>query len=331
MSPEFQSPNPEQYALEILSKTKEALNFAVEVVSPDTPDVDPLAIFPAAGERRADDIGLALSPDQEHALRGVAAELGFGRESNRTMTELGLSGGHAVIEGGQAHKMLAEALVVVNDCFAAPKSIIISATPFRAIPPAEKTITSQILDIDLDDVGNSEYEVAKQVVNKIPGFIQQNEETLPFSYDIHNDYAVSNEPNGQFTALGNIHGIPVVLLRIDRENYLNEEGKTAYRLQPDTAQVIAIVDRVLKIQDDPETPIAFVSSGTYQPSRDIDGARAALLTRRKVGIPTYGTALLAEVKGEDLPAPGPITQLPGEFNKVALQIAKLEKILDIRR
>jgi hypothetical protein len=118
-----------------------------------------------------------------------------------------------------------------------------------------------------------------------------------------------------------------MLLRVDRENYIDDEGKNKYRNQPGTAEIIGIIDGALTAQED-MAPVAFVTSSTYQASRQVDAARAALATGRKVGVPTYGTARLAVVKGEDMPAPAPINQLPGELHKMALQVDKLAAVVE---
>lgn len=328
-TPEFNTEDPRQYALEILNQSSNALREAVSIISPETPDADPLDVFPAPQERRADDEGIGFTPDQEKRLRATAAELGFGRSEKRTVSELGLSGGHVIIEGGQSHKMLAEALLVSEDESSNPASIIITASPNRQIKEAEQEVTARVLGLDIGEVASTEYEVAKQVAEKIPGFEKAETETqLPYDYDIDNNFQVSDKPTGQLSVIGKVSDTPILLLRVDREDYVDEEGKSKYRKQPDTAALITIVDSVLRASGDETNTIAFVTSGTYQPSREVDGARASLSVKRIVGIPTYGTALLAKVKGEPIPAPGPINQLPGELHKMALQVKILKQLLE---
>jgi len=328
-SPEFSAENPRQYAREILNQSSRVISEAVAIVSPDNPGVSPLDIFPAPKERRSDDEGIELTEDQELRLRTCAAELGFGRQSNRSMSELGLYGGHVIIEGGYAHKMLAEALLVVEDQSADPASIVISVTPNRQIDDAEREITARVLGIEVANVGKTEYEVARQVANTIPGFEKAEFETeLPYRYDIDDEFKVFGGSNGQFTSIGRVGHAPVILLRVDREDYIDEGGDHQYRNQPDAAALIKIVDSILRNNGDTIYPIAFVTSGTYQPSREVDGARAALSVNRKVGIPTYGTELLALVKGESIPAPGPVNQLPGEFHKMVLQVQRLQEVIE---
>lgn len=322
---------PRQYAEQVLDRSQQILQSAVEVVRPDSIEgLDSLRVFPAPGERCADDPGLELSETQETQLRKVAAELGFGREGNRTITELGLRGGDVIIEGGQAHKMLAEAMLVVDDTFADPYTIIITASPHRQIKEAEAKITARVLGIGEEEVGETEYDVARQVAESLPAFKPlKPERILEVGYDIDNDFALTDEPKGrQFTYIGHQRTTPVFLLRVDRENY-EEDGHQKYRKQPDAAAIIGIVDAARKVDggDGTNIPISFVTSGTYEASRNVAATRAALETNRVVGVATYGTALLAKTKRETALAPAPINQLPGELHKMAAEVAKLEEIL----
>ncbi len=335
--PELTNGGPEQHAREILERSKRALSTAVEIVS-GNPDADPLTTFPAPNEKREDDRGLELTEEQEPALRQAAAELGFGREQNLTLSEIGLQGADVVFEGGQGHKMKAEILSVLEDSAAEPRSYTLAISPHRKIKGAEPEITAKVLgykkettegkppEYDISKVGATEYEVGMQVVQQLPGFqALEQEEVLPFSYDIKNNFAAGTEKSGQLTLVGHIGEVPFRFLRIDREDYTDEEGQPKYRNQPGTAETIILVD---KSTESKEVPIGHITSGTYQMSREVDATRAALVTKRVVGVGTYGTAKLAEVKGEQTPALAPINQLPGEFHKLAKQIAKLEETVD---
>ena len=328
MSPErSHSFDPRKYAQEVLNNSQEVLKRAVAVIAPENPEADPLQVFPAPHELRAEDPGISLSEDQQLALRSAAAELGFGREATTTVSELGLHGAAVILEGGQAHKMLAEGMVLAEDAEAQPAFIFIAASPNRKIADKEREVTAGVLGIEVDEVGESEYDVAKQVAACIPGFEAHSEHHWPFGYDIDNNFEVSVSRNRQLTALGQIDEKQVILLRIDRENYVDDNGENKYRKQPDTATTIGIVSQVLELVGHDTTPIAFITSGTYEASRKVSGAKAALQTNHVVGVPTYGTALLARVKGEETPAPGPINQLPGELHKMALDIQKLDELL----
>jgi hypothetical protein len=330
---EISKSGAEQHDHEILERSKRALTTAVEIVAGNR-DADPLTTFPAPNERRADDAGLELTEEQELSLRQAAAEVGFGREQNLSLSEIGLQGAHVIIEGGQGHKIKAELLSVVEDISSEPKSFTIAVSPNRKPDETEAQITAKVLgfkkdgtteespEYDVSMVGSTEYEIGMQVIQQIPGFqaLEQGE-TLPFSYDIDNGFTTGTDLSGQLNLVGHIGEAPVRFLRIDREDYVDEDGQPKYRNQPGTADVITIVDKSIESKD---APLGYITSGTYQGSREVDATRAALTTGRVVGVGTYGTVKLAEVKHEQSPAPAPINQLPGEFHKLSQQVAKLE-------
>lgn len=333
MSVNYEQANtPVEYAHEILERSQLALTAAVAIVSPERPARDPLEVFPAPNERRADDPGLELNSDQEVALRSVASELGWGRETDRTLAEEGLFGAYAILEGGQPHKMIAEAQLVIDgidpeDPKTKPTAIIFSAAAGRIIKnQGEADIALRLLG----RVGNTEYEVARDVIKSLPSFEPyETEQDLPFSYDINNDFEVSPVAKGQFRVLGTVDSIPVVLMRIDRENYKDPAtGADKYRNQPSTSDVVNIIDAISMANGDQLLPIAFVTSSTYEPSRSVDAVKSWLLTERMVKVASYGSNRLASVKGETI-APGQINQLPGELHKVAKNVAALKQILEV--
>lgn len=316
------SNNPRANAEQLLHSSQAVLRRAVAAVYPESPDADPLQVFPAPGEVRAEDEGLNLNESQATELRKAAAELGFGRMENRNLSEQGLVGASAIIEGGQPHKMQAEAKLLAEDSGAHPKRIFIAGSPHRKLTNQSEIESAQRI---FGEAGETEYDTARQVAESLPGFHPE-EYDLPFGYDIHNNYTVTNQATGQLKMIGWSGGTPVILLKVDRENYI-EDDQQKYRNQPGTADLVAVVDAVQKQEDDPIAPIALVTSATYEPSRLVDCVRASLLHNRMVGVASYGTECLAAVKGETVPAPAPLNQLPGELHKLAQQIAKLEVTL----
>ncbi|HET8991959.1 MAG TPA: hypothetical protein VFN31_02930 [Candidatus Saccharimonadales bacterium] len=315
------APSPRQYAEQVLEQSQRVLQEAVAIAFPETPDLDPIQAFPRPTELRAESPDLQqLTDEGKSNLLSKASELGFGRPENVTLSEQGLIGATVIIEGGQPHKMLAEARMVVDDVAARPKSIIISASPPRELKNEAEIASAQRL---FGRVGRTEYEVAGDVARSLPGFTEYPEpKVLNAAYDINNDNAVSQEPTGQFKAVGEIKGIPVVLMQISRRDL--EGGK--YDRQPGTAAVIGIVDEVIKASGDDTSPLVHVTSGTYRPSRTLGAALAGLKAKRLVGIATYGNDLLNEIKGDN--APAPISQLPGELHEMAEQAIKLSKALE---
>lgn len=326
-NPELGGNGPEQHAREVLERSKKALSDAVEILAGNR-DYNPLEVFPAPTERRDDAEGLNLTEEQESGLRQAAAELGFDRAEDLPPSAVGLQGAHIVFEGGQGHKIKAEVESVLADQGAQPQAFIFASTPHRKIPSdsPEAQITAKVLGLDISEVGTTEYEVAKQVAMQTPGFKALEQEIiLPFSYDINNGFTTGTEQTGQLIQFGTIGEVPVILLRIDREDYFDEaEQKNKYRNQPRTSDIIQLVD---KSTESKEAPIALITSGTYQTTREIDVIRASLATGRTAGVATYGTVRLAHAKGESSPEPAHINQLPGELHKLAKQVEKLEAAL----
>lgn len=327
---------PEQkiVAEQLLERSQNALSAAVEIISPDSPEAHPLDVFQSAPGRRDDAEGLQLTPDQEYNLRAATAELGYGRATDRKASELGLTHGHtAFIEGGQIHKVIAEVQAALEDEDARPGSMVIGASPYRVIdsknPKAAGEVQSIRHQLDLPEdkaMRETEYSVIEKMVERLPGYEPLEEpEVLPFGYDIQENNAVSQVRTHQFVRVGAIGDIPIVLMRVDRENYVDTDGSQKYRNQPDTAAILGILDDVMNLRKD-EGAIAYHTSSTYQASREVDGVRAALQTGRRIGVATYGTERLAAVKGEQAVEPG-IHQLPGELCKLAEQVQKLEAVV----
>lgn len=315
--------DPRQHAQEVLNNSREALSRAVAIVSPENPDADPLEVFPAPGEVRNEDEGLSLTEQQAAELRAAVAPLGFERPTDVNLSALGLQGACVIVEGGQPHKEVAEARMVLEDSDARPSAIVLSASKHRKImsDPEKASARRQF-----GEEPATEYDGQRRVGEGLEGFVAEEDEVLPFGYDIHNGFALVREATGQFVRIGRVGETPVIMMSIDREDYIDEGGNSKYRKQPGTADVIRIVDGMLAANGDEHSPIAFVTSGTYQPSRNVDAATVGLQTGRLVGVPTYGTERLGEVNGE-LPAPKRLDQLPGELRKMAEQVAKLESIL----
>jgi hypothetical protein len=312
--------DPRKYAEHVLVQSETLLNEAVAIAFPEQPSLNPLLAFPKPNEVRAESPNLPeLSDQRKSILLSMASELGFGRPENVTLSEQGLIGATVIIEGGQPHKMLAEGLMVVGDEQAQPKLIIISASPHRVIDGVAEVASAERL---FGRAGKTEYDVALDVARALPGFTEYPEHNvLAASYDIDNNFAVSQELTGQFKSVGAISGTPIVLMQINRRELADKK----YDRQPGTANVIAIVDAFTRAAGDESSAIVNVTSGTYRPSRTIGVALAGLSANRPVGIATYGNDLLNYIKGED--APAPIGQLPSELHVMSQQLVKLDEAL----
>jgi len=315
------SPSPRQYAEQVLRESEEVLRDAAGIAFPEHPGLSPIEAFPKPTELRSESPDIPeLTDDRKAALLEKASELGFGLNENFTLSEQGFYEANVILEGGQPHKILAEARMVIEDKSANPKTIILSASPHREITnPAEIASAERLFG----KAGKTEYEVAEDVARSLPGFTALEEpQILNASYDIDNQFAISQEPTGQFQVVGHIDSTPVILMKIDRKNL--EDGK--YSNQPGTADVIKIVDGITKADGDDSHPIVHVTSGTYRPSRTVAAALAGLSAERTVGIATYGNSLLNEIKGDN--APAPVGQLPGELHVMAQNAIKLQEALE---
>jgi len=328
----------EEKARQTLDKMAGALAEAVVAVEPANSGASPLEIFPEPGERRAD-TEYTLDTGQETALREAMAKLGVGRETNLTASEAGLRNGYvAIIEGGQAHKMLAEIFVVLSDATAKPSAIIIAATPERAIPATdedkakEREITARVLGLNTDSVGPTEYDVAQQVAYKIPRMQPRPVEVLHFGYSIEGEVQTESK-TGQLKNLGFVdHITPVHLLRVDREYPDPDDPKKYNTLGP--AGLMKVINNFLaQLPESEDREVGFVISSTYQPSRETDAVMTMLeLERvgktRNIGVVTYGTHELADVKGED-PSQPPLGQVASEAHKAAVELQRLRQILEV--
>jgi hypothetical protein len=270
---------PRQYAEQVLAQSKLILHDAVGIAFPETPDLDPVQAFPKPTEVRAESPDIPeLTEDRKATLVAKAGELGFGRAENVPLSEQGLIGATVIIEGGQPHKILAEARMVLDDEAAHPKAIVVCASPHRELKNEAEIESAQRL---FGRVGKTEYDVGGDVARALPGFAEYSEpRILNAGYDINNGFAVSQEPTGQFQAVGEVNGVPVILMQINRRNL--EGGK--YDRQPNTDQVIGIVDEFTKLRGDETSPLVHVTSGAYRPSRTVGVALASLSADRFVGI-----------------------------------------------
>jgi hypothetical protein len=279
--------------------------------------------LPIASELRSESPSFThLNDEQNQALLSKASELGFGSGEGVGLSQQGLFGANVIIEGGQSHKIMAEATMVIAELeVARPSSITFAASPNRLITNSDEVAsTDRLLGVSQNDK-RTEYSVACEIINNLPGFNQRLEPTvLDFGYDVATGFSVKADATGQFQVLGDVQGIPIVLMSIDRQDL--EDGKY---IQPRTDDVISIIDGVLKLQNADKLPIAYVTSGTYRPSRAVSVALAGLSADRPVGLATYGNNLLNSIKGTDLPPP--LGQLPSELNVMATELAKLKKAL----
>lgn len=261
------------------------------------------------GEARRDSPSIAPSPEDEAKMREIAGRFGIGGEQDVTLEDAGLLPGHVRInEGGLAWKMLAE-----HKLESAAGTYIYAGSPYQATTATEQAHEVKMLDRLADTVSNTQYEAAEIIARSHPDFVPlERPYVMPFGYDIQNNHALVVEPTGQLVQIGTRNGKPVMMLRVDRENYVDGNGDSKYRNQPDTASQMTFVSDVLTACGDEEKDLGVVTSNTYA-SRAIDVERAGLRSGRQFGVAMYGRATLAEAKGEPVATPTELVQFMGEF------------------
>ncbi len=319
----IQEQGPEAYLAERQAWVREA----IEIITGD-PTSDPNEVLPSAGQVRADSPGLTLSQEQEHGLREVAGRFGIGGEVDVT------SGAACqILEGGKPWKIEAEAAIAGDAA-----TIIFSASNMRR---AGKGIDAPHLGQDevdymqgkygVDLTGKTEYDMARVIAESQEGYMAlEQDEVLPFGYDIHNNPAFVTEPTGQLVKIGTARGKDVLLLRVDREDFVKDDGITlGYRKQPKTAELMSVVADVLTACGDTTSDIGFNTSNTYV-SRAIDVFRAGLMHGNGHGfsVGMYGRGTLAETKGTPAAEPTAINQIPGELHVIYSNLEKLKAELE---
>lgn len=325
-------------------RMQQAIARATEAVAGD-PNDGPLKVFPnpKSKERREDVVFDAdnLSSEQEACFRAAMAELGPGREDDKGLDISRLSNEgsetrnpdhdpdkyewEAVLEGGQGHKVKSELdLVLEQDIL--PGMIVLSGSPDRILPDAEKEITAKVLGIKVSEVADTELGVERQVAECHKEFVADSEETpLPTDLAQNPDrYGVAPEhvaTDGQFTRIGTIRNIPIVLMRTDR--FPDPEGVKDY-IATTNAEKISMVRAVQNNAFDRN--IALVTSATYEPSCELEALEAVenLPVGTTAQVISYGTKRLAKVKGEEEVKPPALNQLAGTAYKTAEELQKFQ-------
>lgn len=289
---------------------------AVEVLAGNR-DTDPSIVFMAPTEVRDDAEPLVLTDEQETVLREVAGRFGIGGEANVNS--------HAdiqILEGGKPWKIEAEAQITGG-----AKTILFAGSPHRTIGQDETDYLKTKLPEGIEPASD-EYAMARQIAELQEGYVAlEADETLPFGYDIQNSHALVAEETDQLVRIGKLGEADVVMLRVDRENYVDEneedtKKRNKYRNQPDSAALLGIVSEVLSAAGD-ETSIVGINSSTTYASRAVDTVRAGLKSGRTYSVGMYGRQTLADVKGEPVAEPTGINQIPGELHTMQEKLVQL--------
>lgn len=275
---------------------------SIEIVGQIGQDYSEVFPDPSQKDRREDVVwGLEITPEQEEAFRGVVSELGIGRSHDLSPAELGVDDGYtAIMEGGQPHKLIAQLDVVLDENQPVPGAIFMTADTGRELAESEQELAKKYLGFGAGDtLPKDEYELALSTVLRHEGF-------LPDSSG-----AITND-HGSYTMLylGSIGEIPVHLMGLKREYNYPDEPKRFDRLNNQQK-----METIAQSSDAKET--VFVTSGSYQPSNEIQAIAATEKINKPVLVASYGTESMASVKGEDNPGPTELNQLGGEMFKVA--------------
>lgn len=318
-------------AIQLINTSEAALAHVSEVLGVE----DVSTVLPGVHEKRDQASGELtdrdLTGEERQQLIDCAQEFGFARPEDLSPSEAGLKHGYyAFIEGGQSHKVMAEIVTTLNDDKATPDMIIIAGSKREIKAEAEVNMTAKICGVNESELGKTEYDVAFQIASSIPG-IEVEPSHLPMSYDIHNDNAVSAEATGQFIRVGYVAGnTQVVVALVDR----NELPDGKYDKQPNSGQMVGILDKLLELHGDTTAQIGMASSGTYQPTRSLRVASQGLDTQRDIKFYSYGTETVGAVRKAIEPEDNwqaPAKQVPEELGGMYNEVQKLKAKLGLEQ
>lgn len=315
--------NPQEQLLTYIEQSRSWLGDAAELVGAER-ETELTDIFPAAPETRDEGKAVAFVDGQEKelpkeqyeaSLREIAGRFGIGGERDvETDAQI------VLLEGGKPWKVEAEAKIADE-----AKVLIFAGSPYRRLGQDETEFLAAKLPEGVQPA-ETEYDMVRQIAELQEGFeALENDVTLAFGYDINNGFEVSQAETGQLIHFGTLQGRDVVLLRVDRENYQDEEGNSKYRNQPDSAALMGIVSDVLALAGDTESSVGMNTSNTYA-SRAIDAMRAGLRKNRSFKVGMYGRQTLADT-GAPVPAQTAYHQIPGELHTIATKLQQLESEL----
>ncbi len=300
--------------LEKLRQDAQKIVELVEYIGGPEASID--AVLPLPPEIRQDAAEPNWSNEQKAVVRAVANELGFGSEQD---VSSGLSGASVVLEGGLAWKVQAELLATTNED--SYSSQVFAGSPNRKLRDDEITFLS-VRGIVLSSEA-SEYDMVAAVAMNQEGFEALDQaEIEPFSYETDEGNTPGTTTSGQLVKIGTVDGRQVRVLRVDREDFEDEDGNNKYRNQPNSEQVIRLMADYLQNSDDTDTPVELKTSNAYA-SRVPASLAAAEGLDRRVGIGMYGRATMATVKGEEIAPESPLNQLPGDLRLYLENAAKV--------
>ncbi len=288
---------------------------AVELIC-GSREADPREILSEPAEVRSQSEGLKLNDEQEAKLREISGRFGIGGEADVVSYA-----DDQITEGGKPWKVEGEIEIAKQHA----KTLILAAAKWRDIGQDETSYMEEKLKAKAEPVGKTEYDMVRQLAELQGGFVAlEEDEVLPYGYDINNNYALLLEPTGQFIKIGELEGCPVILLSVDQNTYFDEaENKIKPRDRPDAAALMGIVSDVRSVQGDEASSVAINSSTTYA-SRAVDTVRAGLKRGRSFSVGMYGRQTLADIRGLEVAEPSEINQIPGELRVMYDKLLQLK-------
>jgi hypothetical protein len=309
---EYTYGNPEESVEQYITTRSAWLEEAVKIAGAPEGS-SPVEVFAAPTSVRADAPAPGYTTEQEEAIREIAGRFGIGGEA-----DVPAIADVEIIEGGKPWKVEAEALI------ANPQGVrIYAGSSKRRIGADEAAYVQNKLANSEDAAATIEYDMVRQIAEMQPGFIPLEKDVVwPFGYKVEPGHAVVREKTGQLRQIGTQDDQPVVLLRVDREDYVDEQGADKYRNQPDSLALMSIVDSVYNTQGYGNQSIGLLTSNTYA-SRAVDIVRAGLKSGSDFRVGMYGRQTIAEVQDKPTAEPTSINQIPGELHVIAKKLALL--------
>jgi hypothetical protein len=294
---------------------------------------NPLEVFPdpKTAQRRADVVwNPNLSEEQEQRFRADMGEIGPGITTDIGPAEVGFEnhrypnwGYIAILEGGQPHKMIAQLRIIRDpgrDLL--PIAIWQTASADRKIGDDEIKFMAKYLGCDISEVGETELDVAEQILRHeadfevmIPGLNKMPTDEVYQSAkgSLMDPYFIGKFLNPSPEDPNDTAQVYVQLMGVKAGSDRYTQASNADKMR----QVIEFLD-----SDDPLPRVGFVTSATYQPSNVISAHLVAQETGVNVQVLSYGTERLAQVRGIEPEQPA-LHQLGGEAYKTAELLAEL--------
>ncbi|HEY4963436.1 MAG TPA: hypothetical protein VIH90_01940 [Candidatus Saccharimonadales bacterium] len=251
-----------------------------------------------------------VTTDQLRRLVNVAYNYGFGdRQDHPSQAE------YQLIEAGKPWEVEAKANIADN-----ARAIVFSGQVHRRLSEDE-------IDYLIENygVGNLrfEYDMVRLIATSCDGFIPlEQDEVLPFSYQVAEGNSFMEQPSGQLKKIGQIGDQDVLIIRIDSETFIDAEKKPASRFTPDSVALLGFISEVLTNYLDTTSSLALVST-TDHPASWTQVDRASLIYDRKFDISTVGGDVL-EALGSDRLGDLTIESVLAEIARVRDELIKLK-------